>query len=90
MSTVVTDRLREALGSQPKPLIICGAGVSVHASGRVAPTWVELIVAGVDRVEGIDPSLKAWADWARHRLKHEGAASWIEVADDTQSPGRTA
>lgn len=83
MSEQLLNDLREAIASsQRRPLIICGAGVSVAATDGAAPSWSALIASGIARVESLDPDEEAWATYSRSRLSKNKPSEWIKVADE--------
>jgi hypothetical protein len=83
MTEFLRDELRKAVrANHRKPLIVCGAGVSAHATSGVAPTWTKLIRSGIRRVADLDANAAAWADESTQKLTAGDAATWISVADD--------
>jgi len=83
MTEFLRDELRKAVrANHRKPLIVCGAGVSAHATNGVAPTWAKLIHSGIRRVADLDSNAAAWADESTQKLTVGDAATWISVADD--------
>src|SRR3954469_17143264 len=73
------DDLKRAIAHGPKPLIVCGAGVSKAANPN-APDWRALIESGIERVVEYRLGDDAWG--ARQRQAVEGDASeWIGAAD---------
>jgi tetratricopeptide (TPR) repeat protein len=83
MSEQLVRDLQKAIASSPrKPLIICGAGVSVSATDGEAPTWAALIESGITRVVGLDEDEEDWASYSRSRLKKNKVSDWIKVADE--------
>jgi tetratricopeptide (TPR) repeat protein len=73
------DDLKREIAGGPKPLIVCGAGVSKAANPN-APNWRALIDSGIERVVERRPADAAWG--ARQRQALEGDASeWIGAAD---------
>lgn len=82
MSEQLINDLKKAISEDArKPLIVCGAGVSIAATNGSAPSWAKLIEAGIDKVVSLDPDEEDWATFARSRLKKGKPAEWIEVAD---------
>jgi hypothetical protein len=83
MASQLFNELKEAIASSSrKPLIVCGAGVSVNATRGAAPSWAQLLESGIDRVAELDLDDGTWAAYARSRLKKGKAANWIDVADE--------
>jgi len=83
MSEQLINDLREAIASSlHKPLIICGAGVSMAASNQEAPSWLKLLESGIARVVALDPDDGDWAAYARSRLSKNKADEWVVVADE--------
>ena len=73
------DDLKREIAGGPKPLIVCGAGVSKAANPN-APDWRALIESGIERVVEYRLGDDAWG--ARQRQALEGDASeWIGAAD---------
>jgi len=73
------DDLKREIADGPKPLIVCGAGVSKAANPK-APDWRALIESGIERVVEYRLGDDAWG--ARQRQALEGDASeWIGAAD---------
>jgi hypothetical protein len=66
-----------------KPLVICGAGVSIHATDGTAPSWAALIQSGIKRVTDLDAGAADWAAQSRDELTaNPSTANWIAIADD--------
>lgn len=83
MTDYLRDELRRAVrANSPKPLIVCGAGVSIAATAGKAPTWRRLVDLGVSRVTNLDVNSESWAATARGRLESGDAASAVVVADE--------
>src|SRR4051812_5737930 len=73
------DDLKKAIADGPKPLIVCGAGVSKAANPN-APDWRALIEAGIERVVAF--GLADEGGGVRQRQALQGDASeWIGAAD---------
>jgi SIR2-like domain/AAA ATPase domain len=73
------DDLKREIANGPKPLIVCGAGVSKAANPN-APDWRALIKSGIERVVEYRLADDAWG--ARQRQALQGDASeWIGAAD---------
>lgn len=83
MTEYLRDQVRRAIRTlSPRPLIICGAGVSTQATNGKAPSWASLIKSGVQRVEDLDANANHWATETKQKLVNGNAASWIAVADE--------
>ena len=83
--SLVND-LKDAIAGDParRPLIVCGAGVSIAASNGRIPSWIGLIADGIARLESLDatPAGLAWAIRARAHLVGADAATLIALADE--------
>src|SRR5580658_283605 len=81
--------LKEAVAGDPvrRPLVVCGAGVSIAVSRGIAPSWLALIADAISRLESFDttPTGLAWASEARASLARTDSATLISVADDITS-----
>jgi SIR2-like domain len=83
MTEFLIAELRKAVqSSDRKPLIVCGAGVSIQATDGKAPSWASLIRSGIRHAEGLDANAGAWANASRHKLATGGTGAWIAVADE--------
>jgi hypothetical protein len=83
MSEKLIEDLKKAIADGArKPLIVCGAGVSIEATGGEAPSWAELLETGIQKVLDLDPDEDDWAVYARSRLRKGRAEQWIVVADE--------
>jgi tetratricopeptide (TPR) repeat protein len=83
MSEKLIEDLKKAIADGArKPLIVCGAGVSIEATGGEAPSWAGLLETGIGAVLALDPGAAAWAAYARDRLGKAKAEDWIGVADE--------
>jgi hypothetical protein len=82
VNALVDDLKSSIAGPGPKPLLICGAGVSVEASAGQAPNWKQLIASGIQHVLDQQPDEQTWAAYALYRLDQNDPAVWIEVADE--------
>lgn len=82
MNALIDDLKSSIAGPGPRPLVICGAGVSVAASAGDSPNWKQLIASGIQRVIGLQPDEQTWSAYALHRLNQDDAAVWVEVADE--------
>ncbi|MBS0297627.1 MAG: tetratricopeptide repeat protein [Proteobacteria bacterium] len=77
------EELRKAIAtSGPKPIVICGAGVSMQATDGKAPGWGALIESGIGRVANLDASAKTWAGKAAAKIKKNDPKVWIKVANE--------
>jgi tetratricopeptide (TPR) repeat protein len=83
MTSYLREELKKAiLTSSPKPLVVCGAGVSTQATNGLAPLWSDLIHSGIKRASDIDSNANSWAMDAAHRLKTGNSEIWTIVADE--------
>jgi hypothetical protein len=73
------DDLKRVIADGPRPLIVCGAGVSKAASPK-APDWRALIESGIDRVVAYGLADEEWGARQRQALKGK-ASEWIGAAD---------
>jgi SIR2-like domain len=82
------NELKAAL-AEGRALIVCGAGVSMAATGGAAPGWKGLIEAGLERAEaGLETlhaaSGESWAEACRTYLLDKNADEWLYAADRVQ------
>jgi hypothetical protein len=81
----LVEELKAAIAGDParRPLIVCGAGVSM-ASCKSAPSWPSLIADGVARLASLDftPAGQSWAADAITRLGGADAGGMIAIADE--------
>ena len=77
------DELKTALATG-RTLIVCGAGVSIQATGRKAPGWKALIEAGFTEVSSRILPETAWVKAARAYLDSANADDWLSAADIVQ------
>ena len=68
-----------------RALIVCGAGVSMAATGGAAPGWAQLIKDGLALAEAqCAADDKGWVKGARAFLKSKKNADWLRAADVIQ------
>jgi hypothetical protein len=84
MTDFLRDEIKKAIqDAVRKPLVICGAGVSIHATNGAAPSWAALIQSGIKRVTDLDGGAADWAAQSRNKLTADpSTANWITIADD--------
>lgn len=82
MSAFLTDELRRAIQGTPKPLIVCGAGVTIDATHGAAPNWQTLIERGIRRIADLDLNASGWASSALDGLGTASSDDWISIADE--------
>lgn len=82
MAEFLVEEIRASFQRTNKPLVICGAGVSIQASDGLAPSWLQLIEKGIQRATDLGMAHDTWAAYARHRIEYGNAAAWVEVADE--------
>jgi len=83
MTEYLREQLRTAIRDHiPKPLVICGAGVSTQATNGVALSWAKLIESGVKRVADLDSNATQWATASRQKLADADTKTWIAIADE--------
>lgn len=78
----ILEELRLSIERGPTPLVVCGAGVSTEATAGKAPSWVNLIRSGIQRISFLRSDASAWAAYALERLSGLVAADWIAVAEE--------
>src|SRR4051812_29686943 len=72
--------LKREIARGPKPLVVCGAGVSKAANPK-APDWRALIESGIDRVVAYGLADADWGARQRKALVEGDATEWIGAAD---------
>lgn len=78
------DKLKTAL-AEGRALLVCGAGVSMAATGGAAPGWKGLIEAGLERAVALHAaSGESWAEACRTYLLDKNADEWLYAADRVQ------
>jgi hypothetical protein len=84
MTDFLRDEIKKAIqDAVRKPLVICGAGVSIHATDGAAPSWAALIQSGIKRVTDLDASAADWAAQSLNKLVADpSTVNWIGIADD--------
>ena len=83
MTEYLRQELRKAIqGNIPKPLIVCGAGVTIQATARRAPNWPDLIASGIRRVADLDSGAASWATNSLAQMATATAKSLIAIADE--------
>jgi len=85
MADFLIEELKREIHGAKRPLVICGAGVSMQATSGKAPSWAKLIENGIQRAVDLGVAHATWAAYARHRLGSGGADEWIAVADELTS-----
>jgi len=82
MTAFLREELKKAVrASAHKPLVVCGAGVSIYATDGGAPSWANLIKSGIKRVIDLDTNAAAWAEEGLSKLTAGNTAAWMAVAD---------
>lgn len=83
MSSQLIADLKEIIANSPvKPLIVCGAGVSIASTGGGAPSWKMLLESGIEKVTEIYSGQAPWAAYAIDRLNRNSTPEWVSVADE--------
>src|SRR5277367_6561312 len=79
------SELKTAL-AEGRALIVCGAGVSMAATGGAAPGWKGLIEAGLERAVALHAaSGESWVEACRDYLSVRfDAEEWLYAADRVQ------
>ena len=69
-----------------RALIVCGAGVSMAATGGAAPGWAQLVKDGVAHAASLcNADDTEWADACRILLQKPKSANWLRAADMVQA-----
>ena len=76
------EELKTAIAAG-KTLVVCGAGVSVQASGGKAPGWKKLIETGLVEARKVSADTP-WVEAARAYLKSTNTDDWLNAADIVQ------